>query len=196
MTPLNLKMTPSFADNQTFRRWRYTKNFIEKVIKLDVEKKDVLDIGQPNGFAKHMSEYFQMNCYFTTSDLDYELTIDTQGKALGELVPFNYVFCFEVLEHLMNPLLLLENIKKVISERSQVFISVPRTPRWLWNDTHFNEFTEKRIQHLFKSAGYRVTAHEWHISWHDPWFYFTGIRPFIRLTIGANRNHLYLLEKI
>ena len=192
MKPLNLKVTPAWGDGQTLRRWRYTKNFVQKHLNRGLSN-NILDIGQENEFAKQMGTYFQMNCYFTTGDLDYGLLIDAKDKQLNELVPFYYVFCFEVLEHLMNPLLFLENLKKFISEKTQIFVSVPRRPRFLWTETHFHEFSEGRIQHLFQSAGYKVMAHEWHISWYDPWFYFTGIRPFLRLTIGACRNHLYLL---
>ncbi|OGC04356.1 hypothetical protein A2V82_05785 [candidate division KSB1 bacterium RBG_16_48_16] len=192
MKPLILKVTPSWGDGQTLRRLRYTKNFVGKYLNKDLSK-NVLDIGQENEFAKQMATFFQMNCYFTTSDLDYKLLIDTKENQLNELVPFHYIFCFEVLEHLMNPLLFLENLKPFISTETQIFVSVPRRPLFLWTETHFHEFSERRIKHLFRSAGYKIIAHEWHIAWHDPWFYVSGIRPFLRLTIGACRNHLYLL---
>ena len=63
----------------------------------------VLCIGPENKFDKNMCDCFNVEYMHTSQDLNYQWNIHVGG--------IDYIFCFEVLEHLMNPLLFLEELK-------------------------------------------------------------------------------------
>lgn len=96
---------------------------------------------------------------------------------------FKTVFCFEVLEHLCNPLLFLERLKEFIYQDADIFISFPSgRPQFLWTGGHFHEYGKERAEELFRLAGYKVIRTErTPIIWKRPLEYFKGIRPFLRL---------------
>jgi hypothetical protein len=110
---------------------------------------------------------------------------------------FKTVFCFEVLEHLCNPLLLLRRIKEFIVDDADIYLSFPSgRPQFLWTDYHFHEFDPARAEKLFEMAGYRIIVSDrTPILWMKPGKYFKGIRPLLRL-IFPLRCRLYHLKKV
>ena len=62
-------------------------------------------------------------------------------NALGEHIPLrdqsvDVVFCYEVIEHVFDPVALLKEIRRVIRPSGSVFISVPN--RWAPYDDHYH----------------------------------------------------------
>ena len=93
------------------------------------------------------------------------------------------VYCFEVLEHLINPGILLNMIRSKMSKDTPLYVSFPTgRPMFLWTNGHFHEFQMKRAEKMFEMAGLEVvkrakTGIIWR-KWHE---YFKGVRPFLRL---------------
>jgi hypothetical protein len=108
---------------------------------------------------------------------------------------FKKVFCFEVLEHLMNPLLFLRRLWQFVDEDSDIYISFPSgRPQFLWDHHHFNEFDHSRAKEMFWIAGYKIVRTErTPILWNTPLSYLKGIRPFLRLFFPL-RCRLYHLK--
>jgi hypothetical protein len=99
---------------------------------------------------------------------------------------YQTVFCFEVIEHLCNPLLFLERIKLFLADDGDLFISWPSgRPQFLWTAGHFHEMGQNRAEKMFQMAGYTWdTENGWRwtpILWKKPLEYLKGVRPLLRL---------------
>jgi hypothetical protein len=101
----------------------------------------------------------------------------------GNLSQYEVVFCFEVLEHLCNPLLFLERLREFITNDCDVYISFPSgRPQFLWTAGHFHEYGKARAEMLFKMAGYQIIrSGKTGIIWKKWYEYFRGVRPLLRL---------------
>jgi len=64
---------------------------------------------------------------------------------------------------------------------SIIYIMVPDRTKILWDKGHFHEIDAYRMNALIKRAGMKITKHEKVKEKRDFWFYFTGIKPFLRL---------------
>jgi SAM-dependent methyltransferase len=79
---------------------------------------------------------------------------------------FDCVFCLELLEHLTIPLLLLGEIRRVLTEAGRAVVSVPSPYSWIEvarellgrpdPEGHLNSFTTPVMQNLAALAGFRV----------------------------------------
>ena len=79
----------------------------------EFNKDSVLDIGERNPFTERMENEFNIKVDSTTSDLDYSIDMDR-----NKTTPYALIVCSHVIEHIMNPLLLLNNIKALMSLKS------------------------------------------------------------------------------
>ena len=131
----------------------------------------ILDLGEDNPKIRIVSEVRGFT-YTSCSDVDFD----------HEPIPGTWgtIFCLEILEHLYNPLLALENMKRALGPGGVIYLSTPRRPHYLWFEEHFHEIDDRRIGWLFQRAGLcavrrRLGARQ------DLRFHFSGIRPFLRL---------------
>ena len=181
---LNLKVDSSdVRDFQGKVRFKFTRKFLEQGI---TRSGEVLSIGSENRFDSLMAEHFKLPISFTSGDFDREWSAQERDYA--------YVFCFEVIEHLMNPLHFLDGLHRYVNPETRVFLTTPYRPHLFRNNQHFHEFDQLRFNHLLNAAGFAVVRHQTRIAWYHPLFYLSGIRPFLRLTIGRSRTHLYELK--
>ncbi|HOT97733.1 MAG TPA: methyltransferase domain-containing protein [bacterium] len=181
---LNLQVDAcDVSDFQGKLRFNFTRRFVASGI---TEPGEVLSIGPENAFDQAMAGVFQLGYNSTTGDLDREWRAPEK--------PYAYVFCFEVIEHLMNPLHFLETLQRYLQPGTRIFLSTPRRPHAFWNNQHFHEYDTLRFTHLLTSAGYEVVRHEARVTWYHPLFYLSGLRPFLRLTVGRSKTHLYELR--
>ena len=121
-------------------------------------------------------------------------TVDWNYFYLSTHKKYDIVTCFEAMEHLLNPLLFLENLKEYIAKDGLIFISYPYRNSLFWSDIHFHEYDIARFRYLIKTAGYKILAYKEvrMYSWHG-----FGIRPLLRLTpIGCVKRQYYCLEKM
>lgn len=134
----------------------------------------VLDIGEGNSFARQLQTELGVEVINTQGDLNYP-----HWEPQGE---FDWVFCFEVIEHLLNPLLFLITLRQKTSAGGTLFLTCPKpTFRFLQMPVHFNEMDEYRLRALFdQSRSFRIEELGTTKSGY-PWFIFwRGLRPLCR----------------
>jgi len=94
------------------------------------------------------------------------------------------VLAFEVLEHLANPLLFLDNVREHLKKTGGfLYLSTPLVSGWLRprgfiNVFHFNEFDDSRLKWLLDKAGLSVEA--WETFRPRPWWKHLNPRGAIR----------------
>lgn len=134
----------------------------------------ILDLGEPNELSRRIE-----NEGHEVSNTDFDL--DREPEKLKDLNA-DAVTAFEILEHLLNPLSVLENLQ---SER--LFATVPlrlwfsrayRNPDDPW-DRHFHEFEDWQFDWLLEHAGWKVVRSE---KWTSP-ANTIGFRPLLRLFV-------------
>jgi len=94
---------------------------------------------------------------------------------------YDVILCFEVLEHLFNPLLFLESLKELLNENGVIYLSTPyHRPQLLKTPHHYHEIPSDRIMWLFEAAGLRAEEMV-KINSAGKWYnHLTGIRPVMR----------------
>ncbi|MCC7430963.1 methyltransferase domain-containing protein [bacterium] len=130
-----------------------------------------LDVGERNPITPLLEKQLQTKIENTSIDLDTE-------KLEGN---FDTVFCFEVVEHLMNPLHLLLEIRSCLTSNGTLFLSTPlHKPHFLWDKHHFTELDFGRLKTLVTRAGFTITKSKI-VRSRPLWWYFRGFRPLLRL---------------
>jgi len=174
------------------RRFRFTERFVIDNTGDIGKNSSVLDTGGSGGnsFGRKMAEKIGLNYMFTVGDMNYPKWSHQKEK-------FDVIFCFEVLEHLMNPLLFLGEIKARCNKDAKIFITFPNNPLFLWSDRHFQEYTKSRFYTLISEAGYRIESYAWDRDF-LPWKQlFTGVRPLVRTCfklLGLSRGLFFCLR--
>jgi len=137
----------------------------------------VLDIGVRNPFTIQLEEKYNTTVKNTEGDLDI---IELEGS-------YDTIFCLEVIEHLMNPLHFLLQVQKILKPGGVLFLSTPKhKPHFLWGNHHFTEYDEFRLEALFARAGFK-TVRKHFFRTMPLWWYFTGLRPFLRMFFNKSR---------
>lgn len=178
-------------DKRIIRRWNVTKRFIKSHLFYNGDVYCgglVLDVGEKNNFGRKMAEEFGLFYCSTNGDLDY------QSWTMEHVVKYDYIFCFEVIEHLMNPLLFLENLKSVCGDKTVIFLTYPNNV--FKSEHHFHEYSDDEFFTLITAAGFNVLDFKTDRHWHSFWFYFTGFRPLARLAgqlTGKSKLNLWRL---
>ena len=150
-------------------RYRLTLDFMNGRIRKD---QTILDLGAENPFSDILkSEGFEV--LNTDFDLDRE-----PEKVAGYRA--DVCTAFEIFEHLLNPLGVLEKLTT-----DYLFASVPlclwfapayRNRKDPW-DRHFHEFEDWQFDWLLDHAGWKIIRRE---KWKNP-VLKPGIRPILRL---------------
>jgi len=169
------------VEKHSKKDFKTISNFIG--LKKDFGK--VLDIGDENPLSRKLSSYYDISIDQTDIDLDLD---SLEGN-------YNTVFCFEVIEHLFNPLHLLLEINGVLENDGSLILSTPkRRPHFMWYKYHFHEFSKEELDNLITRAGFKVKRIEYKMSGRPLIGYIKGIRPFLRLFL--ERKCLLELKKI
>ena len=143
---------------------------------------DCLDIGDRSILTERLESLFRAYFASTTVDLDVE-----KLPALG----FDVITCFEVMEHLFNPLHCLLEMTKCLMPGGRIYLSTPRfKPHFLWG-THFHEMSDRSLFALLDRAGLRIVRKQkiFIMPWRS---LLTGFRPWLRLIF--DRVWLFELE--
>jgi len=153
--------TPESSYNH--RRYDHTRRFISELYG------DVLDCGERSLLTGIIEEKFKIKIKNTPGDLDI---LPIEGF-------YDFILAFEIIEHLMNPLWFLMQIKKALKPNGKFYLSTPvNKPKFLWRRDHFHEFDEYRLNILLEKAGFEVVRKE-----RKRFYFITGIRPIIRLVL-------------
>lgn len=161
---------------------RHRLKVFRKVLRCnDFEGMKVLDIGKPNYIGRQLRVRDN-----TTGDLNWSLRAPD--------FEYDVILCFEVFQHVMNPLLFAQGMYKLLAPGGTLWLSTPLLwiIPWFHGVENFTEYKKDRVRELLWYVGFKVI----HYSWHNPWpfeFCFYGIRPPLRYL--HNRFQLWGLTK-
>lgn len=124
---------------------------------LETLQAPVLDLGPANALARAIERRHGVCVEHTgTHDLDRERLADICPG------PYGTITAFEILEHLMNPLFVLEGCREVLRPGGALYLTVPRRHphEWLFGKSseHFHEFTPDELRWLLDRAGFDVAS--------------------------------------
>ena len=159
------------------RRLLRTTEFIDDI------GSPLADLGEPNPFATRLSALLNTPIESVNIDLDNDIITGQYGT----------IFCFEVIEHLFNPLHCLNQIYRALHKDGILYLTTPYSfLRLLTGKRHFHEIDDKRILWLFDKAGFKVVKKDKiSVRW-ELWKHFTGFRPILRL---FSKTRIYKLIK-
>ncbi len=156
------------------------------------EHKSCLDLGKMNLFGTRAARRLNLKYYHTWGDLNH---CDWHAPR----TKYDVVFCFRVLEMLLNPLLCLSKVRSYCSNNTLVFIFSPQNPHIFEGEHHFHHFTEREFYTLVTVAGFEIIGKERIRLWSKWKYYLTGFRPIVKfffLLFGISRGNLYVLKKV
>lgn len=141
-----------------------------------------LDIGASNKFSRELG----VNDNTLMTDLNREIYAPDKD--------YDVVTCFEILEHQMAPLYMMDFIYGILKPGGVCYLSTPALG-WLGffqGPNHFFESKRSQFERMFRYVGFEVVKYTKFQLW-DRNFIFFGFRPFWRVT--TNRTHLWELRK-
>ncbi|MDX1270318.1 methyltransferase [Bizionia paragorgiae] len=151
------------------KRYRLTHQFLEKHIS---KSESILDLGVENPFTEVMLKSGYQVKNTSGEDLDRNTSAIKESDA-------TVVTAFEIFEHLLSPLTVLESIKadKLVASIPMRlwFSSAYRSKTDLW-DRHFHEFEDWQFDWLLEKAGWKIIDRQ---KWTNPTKKI-GIRPLLR----------------
>ena len=151
------------------KRYRLTHQFLEKHIS---KSESILDLGVKNPFTEVMLKSGYQVKNTSGEDLDRNTSAIKESDA-------TVVTAFEIFEHLLSPLTVLESIKadKLVASIPMRlwFSSAYRSKTDLW-DRHFHEFEDWQFDWLLEKAGWKIIDRQ---KWTNPTKKI-GIRPLLR----------------
>lgn len=141
-----------------------------------------LDIGDEGYISKRL----EVTDNTLQSDFNYRIETYVDG--------YSVITNFEVINHIMNPLLHLESCYNLLAPCGKMYLSHPKL--WLipWHHCKYDfvDYEVSRFIQMVEYAGFKVVRHKTY----NPWplrFMFYGFRPFFRVLF--NRIEVYELRK-
>lgn len=154
------------------KRLKNTLKFIDEI------KEPVLCIGNENPFDKELCRQTNVKYIYTNTDADYD----------ENHYDCRTVFCFDVIEYLMNPLKFLINL----NGSDIIYVCYQYNPfTYFWSQSHIIEYPFNQFEKLINKAGYRIDKYE-RVFFET--LNFKGIRPVIRML--TNSRYYYKLSRI
>jgi hypothetical protein len=117
---------------------------------INLKNKKVLDIAGPSVLGLRACK--DSTYFITNGDLD-----DKWSHNAGKKV--DVIMMWEVLEHLLNPLKFLVELKSKVNF-DICLLTFPTRPSWLWTNIHFHEMRLDRFEYLCKRAGYEIISYK------------------------------------
>jgi len=151
------------------RRFETTLRFASRL------EPPVLDLGPPNALARAFERRDGVRLEFT--DLH---DLDRERLAAFRPGPFATVTAFEILEHVLNPLFVLDGCREVLRPNGTLYVTVPRRSgcEWLFGKSpeHFHEFALDELRWLLDKAGFQIES----LTTANTSALGPGVRPFLR----------------
>ena len=154
----------------------------------NLKGKRLADCGEYNPMARRIENLLDRE--IETLDWDFDRNFGTQyGK-------YDVIFCFEVLEHLFNPLFFLQVLKYHLESGGIIYLSTPRQwPQCIKAIHHYHEIPTDRLMWLFDAAGLQVEEMV-KITIAGNWYnHLYGIRPILRYFQKTRLYKLRVLEE-
>jgi SAM-dependent methyltransferase len=146
-----------------YLRWHEKPGYWGDVVRHFPPETRLLDVGCGGAW---LGEHFER---YTGVDVSAEaveaarargrdaLQVEPGGPLPFEDESFDGVVMKDVLEHVSDPVALVEEVRRVLRRGGRVFASSPDAQRWAWDDyTHRRPFTRKSFRLLFADRGFEV----------------------------------------
>ena len=146
--------------HETFRKlsWIYKRDLVRL---LNQSEGLTLDIGGDNLMKEYITNssinYVSLNySYGDENDQRYQCDIIANAMDMPEVKTdfYDNVWCFQVLEHVDEPLDLLKESYRILKPGGRVIFSVPQTNILHEAPHHFYNFTKYGLKDLFEKAGF------------------------------------------
>ena len=131
------------------KRFNITLDFLKKHISTN---ETIFDLGVPNPFSKIM----EANGYKVINTKGEDL--DTNQSALDQ-EEYSVFTAFEIFEHLLNPLTVLQHVKAdkiLISIPLRLWFSPAYRSKTDMRDRHYHEFEDWQLDWLLEKAGFKI----------------------------------------
>jgi len=151
------------------KRYRLTLEFLQKHV---APEESILDLGVENPFSDLMKQHGYRVANTGGEDLDLELDAVRQSGA-------TVVTAFEILEHLVSPLGVLQAFpgdKLLASVPLRLWFASAYRSQTDPRDRHFHEFEAWQFDWLLEKGGWQIVDR---LQWAHPVGKF-GIRPLLR----------------
>ena len=167
----------------------YLKNRIKGTIDfLETENLSgkIADCGENNPLKEAIENHFGVKIYSLDWDFDTNAPLSEIGWR------YDIIFCFEVLEHLFNPLLFLNNLTQLLKQPGTIYLSTPyQWPTFLKYYHHYHEIPDYWLKCLFDEAGL-IIKRQGKITIAGNWYdHIHGIRPVLRY---FQKTRIYKLQ--
>jgi SAM-dependent methyltransferase len=123
----------------------------------------ILDVGCGTAWlAEHFTEYTGVDGSPAAVEEAAQrgrrvLLADLEQPLPFEDASFGGAILKDVLEHLVDPVVVVREVRRVVRPGGRVFASSPDAQRWVWNDyTHRRPFTRNAFRRLFADQGWTV----------------------------------------
>jgi len=144
-----------------------------------------LDIGESNWIGRELGAEHN-----TLLGDDFNFTLHAPREK------YDTIFCFEVIEHVMNPLNLLLSLKSLLAVGGRIYLSTPVMGliTWYQYSEHFTEYKLKNLHTLIRHAGLMIEKEDVFCPY-PGYFALTGmgVRPVLRVLF--HRNALFCLTR-
>lgn len=184
----SIQYSHEYSDDE-LKHFKYIAQVGQFIFKnlYDSTNRSLLDVGTGEGFFA--SSFFHAKWRVTTMDYSSNGMINHNAHLLDTLIQgdvfqsledlyaqekkFNLINLSNVLEHVIDPVELLETLKSLLSKESLLRISVPNdysdfqqflqeknytTNTWLCPPDHLHYFTFESLSNLLSSLGYEVVV--------------------------------------
>lgn len=164
------------------------KETIQYLKTQDLDQLSIADCGEYNPMARQIENMLGRKISSINWNFNY---MHIKDKWDGS---YDVILCFEVLEHLFNPLTFLMNITRYLNKGGTIYLSTPyQRPQILKAIHHYHEIPTDRLMWLFEAAGLRVIECK-KITIAGNWYnHIYGIRPILRY---FQKTRLYKLKVI
>lgn len=176
-----------FASGPTSRDVGVTNRAKHYIKFIDEASGPILDVGNWNYVSEMLERAFRIG-------LDSTLDSDFNDIVTAPQKRYNTIFCFEVIEHVMNPLQFMGQLRDLLYPNGVLYVSTPRLFLGIYHSPHhFTEYKPKKLEILFKYAGLVIEKSGLHCQF-PVWWGLTGIRPAFRVLF--HRNRVWKLRKL
>jgi SAM-dependent methyltransferase len=143
--------------------WHDQPGYFRDVTRHFPPETKLLDVGCGTAWlAEHFSDYTgvdgspaavtaaaEKGRQILLADVDQPLPFDDAS--------FDGIVLKDLLEHVADPVALIQEVHRVLRDGGRVFASSPDAQRWVWDDyTHRRPFTRKSFRLLFRDQGFDV----------------------------------------
>lgn len=146
-----------------YHEWHARPGYYKDVVRHFTPGSRILDVGCGTAWlSEDFPDYVGLDNFESTVEMAKEKGIDVRLADLERELPlgdaeFDGVILKDVLEHLLDPVTLVREVRRVVKPGGRVFASSPDAQRWSWNDyTHRRPFTRASMRRLFADQGFDV----------------------------------------